>query len=166
MITCEVDSPEFVGEDRFVTVTERVEVVDPEQPSLHRLHRDHVASVGHHERDQDTGQTGGYVVVARADTESSEEARHDHIGGKDEEVEAEVRSGRGVKTAHEVENDGEDKDVGRAVRDIGEDGRNSIGTRSEEAVTSLSIQNALAHHLTGQFGEGRQGVCRMSCSSL
>jgi len=35
-----VDPAELVGEDRLVSVTERIEVVDPEEPSLHREHWD------------------------------------------------------------------------------------------------------------------------------
>lgn len=38
LITREFDPRELVGKDGLVSVTEGVEVVDPEQPSLHREH--------------------------------------------------------------------------------------------------------------------------------
>lgn len=40
-----VDPAKLVGENRLIAVTERIEVEEPEQPSLHRKDRNHVSSI-------------------------------------------------------------------------------------------------------------------------
>jgi hypothetical protein len=55
----------LVDHERFKSVGERVDVIDPEQPSLHGEHWNHVTSVDHHEGDEDGRQPCGDVVALR-----------------------------------------------------------------------------------------------------
>ena len=73
----EVDSSELVDHERGETVVERVDVVDPEEPSLHRGLGNHVTGVQHHRDDEDRGESSSDIVRLGDSSNQSEEGGHD-----------------------------------------------------------------------------------------
>lgn len=55
-------------------IAERVDVVDPEDITPHRIDRDDVAGIGDHVGDDQAGNSEGRVEVGADDTDGSEEA--------------------------------------------------------------------------------------------
>lgn len=68
-------------------VGERVNVVDPEQPSLHEKLGDEVAGVLDDVGEEDDGHTEGGIEILEAETEGTEEALHREEGGIADEME-------------------------------------------------------------------------------
>jgi hypothetical protein len=74
----------------------------PEEPPPLSEHRNEVATVGDHDRDDDGSETGSLVVVLAEGTEETEKSGESEETSGDVEVEGEEGTGGRVETSHEV----------------------------------------------------------------
>jgi hypothetical protein len=92
-------------------IGERIDVVDPEQPSLHQILRKEIPRVLNDVREEDDGHPVGCIVSLEAQAESAEEALHTEEGEVSEEVEGPEASGGTVKSDHEIDDDVVDEEA-------------------------------------------------------
>lgn len=90
------------------------DVLEPEEPPLHREDGNHVACVDDHDGDQDRGESGGDVVRLGHGSDQPEEGGHDQEREVDEEEEPDEQGRResAAVTASDVKRQGNVREKG------------------------------------------------------
>lgn len=130
------------------------ETYDPEQPPLHRIHRNHIPRIHNHIRNEESPQPKRRIEILTQQPKRPKEPLHRKERNIIEHQEPEEASGARVETCHPVDDEAEDEGADEGEGDVGEGVGEDDGGGAVEFVRGLFADDGAADHLERHFTEG------------